>query len=214
MFGGAAWILVLSTLGSVYQLSLPGWVKTRGMGFYLIAFQGGMAVGSAVVGVTAQHAGLSRTLFVTGVGLFSVPLAALRYKFQTIAPEDLLPAGDWPQPHVFDDEDDDAFVGPVMVNVEYRPVPEPKTSSSPSSTTRATVVAVPGLSRGGSGAMPRTRTASSSSSWWRRGRNTCASTNGSANAIRPASTASSDLTDPEHPPIATHWIAPERRSHR
>jgi MFS family permease len=31
--GGMAWILALSTLNSLYQLSLPGWVKARGMSF-------------------------------------------------------------------------------------------------------------------------------------------------------------------------------------
>ncbi len=49
VLGGIAWIVVLSTLSSVYQLTLPGWVKARGMGFYLIAFQGGIAVGSAAM---------------------------------------------------------------------------------------------------------------------------------------------------------------------
>ena len=54
--GGLAWVLALSTLNSSYQLTLPGWVKSRGMSFYLIVFQGGNAAGSAVLGVTAQHA--------------------------------------------------------------------------------------------------------------------------------------------------------------
>jgi MFS family permease len=118
VLGGLAWILALSTFNSVYQLTLPGWVKTRGMGFYLIAFQGGMAIGSAVVGVAAEHIGLSNTLTVTAAGLILGPLAALRYKFQTIAPADLQPAGDWPQPHL---SPGDSLAGPIMVTVEYWP---------------------------------------------------------------------------------------------
>ena len=66
---GLAWILALSTLNSLYQLTLPGWVKARGMAFYLIVFQGGNAVGSAVMGVTAEHAGLSATLAVAALAL-------------------------------------------------------------------------------------------------------------------------------------------------
>ena len=58
--GGACWILALSTLNSLYQLSLPGWVKARGMSFYLIVFQGGNAVGSAVMGVAASTPGCRR----------------------------------------------------------------------------------------------------------------------------------------------------------
>jgi len=32
--GGLAWIVALSTLNSLYQLTLPQWVKARGMSFY------------------------------------------------------------------------------------------------------------------------------------------------------------------------------------
>ncbi|HJY68999.1 MAG TPA: MFS transporter, partial [Streptosporangiaceae bacterium] len=59
--GGACWILALSTLNSLYQLSLPRWIKARGMSFYLMVFQGGGAVGAAVMGVAAEQAGLTPT---------------------------------------------------------------------------------------------------------------------------------------------------------
>jgi hypothetical protein len=35
VIGGACWVLVLSTLSSLYQLSLPRWIKARGMSYYL-----------------------------------------------------------------------------------------------------------------------------------------------------------------------------------
>jgi len=120
VLGGLAWILVLSTLNSVFQLTLPQWVKTRGMSFYLIAFQGGMAVGSAAIGIAAQQAGLSLTLLAAAAGLALGPLAGLRYKFQNIPPDELLPAGDWPQPHV---DPTEAPGGPIMVSTEYWPRP-------------------------------------------------------------------------------------------
>jgi len=116
--GGLAWVLALSTLNSLYQLTLPGWVKARGMSFYLIVFQGGNAAGSAVMGITAQHLGLSATLLAAAVGLALGPVAGLRYRFQPIPPEELLPAGDWPAPHLAADSSPD---GPVMVSIEYRP---------------------------------------------------------------------------------------------
>jgi len=116
--GGLAWILALSTLNSLYQLTLPPWVKARGMSFYLIVFQGGNAAGSAVMGVTAQHIGLSPTLLAAAGGLALGPLAGLRYRFQPIPPQQLLPAGDWPAPHL---AAADSPGGPVMVTVEYRP---------------------------------------------------------------------------------------------
>ena len=60
VIGGVAWILVLSTLNSQYQTTLPGWAKARGMSYYLVVFQGGGALGSAVFGILAQDAGLTR----------------------------------------------------------------------------------------------------------------------------------------------------------
>ena len=117
---GVAWIVALSTLNSLYQLTLPQWIKARGMSFYTIVFQGGNAVGSAVLGVSAQHLGLSATLLVAAVGLALGPLAGLRYRFQSIPPAQLLPASDWPVPNL---AVGDPTSGPVMVTVEYRPLP-------------------------------------------------------------------------------------------
>jgi len=114
---GSAWILALSTLNSVYQLSLPRWVKARGMAFYLMVYQGGNAVGSAVLGVIANQVGVATTLAIAAAGLVLGILAALRFRFVTVAPEDLRPAGDWPAPHLFDDLDPD---GPVLVTVAYQ----------------------------------------------------------------------------------------------
>jgi MFS family permease len=114
---GMAWILALSTLNSLYQLTLPQWIKARGLSFYLIVFQGGNAAGSAVLGITAQHLGLSATLLVTAAGLALGPLAGLRYRFQVIPPAQLLPAAEWPVPDL---TGEDQAAGPVMVSVEYR----------------------------------------------------------------------------------------------
>src|SRR5271154_3704651 len=118
--GGIAWILALSTLNSLYQANLPGWVKARGMGFYLIVFQGGSAIGSAAMGISAEQAGLTPTLIAAAIGLVLGPLAGLRYRFRPLAPEELLPAGDWPSPPLTADEPPE---GPVMVSVEYHPQP-------------------------------------------------------------------------------------------
>jgi MFS family permease len=118
VIAGLAWILALSIFNSLYQLTLPGWVKTRGMGWYLIAFQGGMAIGSAAFGILAEQIGISRAFSIAAAGLILGPIAGMHYKFQTIAPEELLPAGDWPQPHLTTDA---SPVGPVLVTVEYWP---------------------------------------------------------------------------------------------
>ena len=124
--GGACWILALSTLSSLYQLSLPRWIKARGMSYYLVVFQGGNAVGAAVMGIAATHAGLSPTLTIAAAGLALGPLAGLAWRFQPMKPEDLLPAGDWPAPHLAGpaSPDCDGPAGPVLVTVEYRARPD------------------------------------------------------------------------------------------
>jgi hypothetical protein len=88
------------------------------MSFYLIVFQGGNAVGSAVLGITAQHLGVSPALLVAAVGLALGPLAGLRYRFQVIPPAEFLPAAEWPVPNR---AAGDPAGGPVMVTVEYWP---------------------------------------------------------------------------------------------
>ena len=118
--GGVAWILVLSTLNSQYQSTLPGWAKARGMSYYLVTFQGGGALGSAIFGVVAQHAGLTSALLVAGVGLALTAVVGVRLPFREIAPEELLPAGDWPDPQLIETP---SSAGPVLVSVEYRPLP-------------------------------------------------------------------------------------------
>jgi MFS family permease len=120
VIGGVAWILVLSTLNSQYQSTLPGWAKARGMSYYLVIFQGGGALGAAAFGAVAQNTGLTGALLAAAVGLALVALTGVWLPFKAISPSDLLPAGDWPDPHLVGTAVRD---GPVLVTLEYRPRP-------------------------------------------------------------------------------------------
>jgi MFS family permease len=120
VIGGVAWILVLSTLNSQYQTTLPGWAKARGMSYYLVVFQGGGALGSAVFGIIAQGAGLRGALLAAAAGLVLVALAGVWLPFRAISAHDLLPAGDWPDPRLVGATEPNR---PVLVTVEYRAKP-------------------------------------------------------------------------------------------
>lgn len=120
VIGGGAWILVLSTLNSHDQSTLPGWATARGMSYYLVIFKGGGALGAAAFGVIAQHAGLTAALLAAAAGLAGVAVAGVWLPFRAISPQDLLPAGDWPDPQLVGTT---AADGPVQVTVEYRPRP-------------------------------------------------------------------------------------------
>jgi MFS family permease len=204
--GGTAWILALSTLNSVYQASLPGWVKARGMGFYLIVFQGGNAIGSAAMGLAAGEFGVSSTLLAAAIGLCLGPLVGLRFAFKPMDPEELKPAGEWPTPPLLDEEQSE---GPVMVSVEYRA--QPGLEDSLLAALRET-------------RWSRKRTGASSWQVWR-------DSDDPAHFIEQFIVASwpqhlrqhervskrdqqcidhvRAMNDPEHPPLVTHWVAPQ-----
>ena len=67
--GGVGWMSVNSSLNTAAQTSLPAWVRARGLGVYLLVFQGAMAVGSVIWGDVAARFGLRTTLLIAGITL-------------------------------------------------------------------------------------------------------------------------------------------------
>lgn len=116
---GTAWLVSLSTLNAALQLSLPAWVRARGLSAYLLVFMGGQALGSlgwgALAGPLGTGAALAVAAALLGLAALSVrllPLLALTGKL------DRTPTAPWPDPHlVFDPE---AEAGPILVVKRYR----------------------------------------------------------------------------------------------
>ncbi len=205
VIGGVAWILALSTLNSQYQTALPGWAKARGMSYYLVVFQGGGALGSATFGIVAQNAGLTSALLASAVALAAVAAIGLRLPFKEISPQDLLAAGDWPNPQLVGTAEPG---GPVQVTIEYRPMPGRE---------RDLVDALH------AGRYARRRTGAISWRVWRDAAD-------SGRVLEQFVVGSWDehlrqhervsrrdqerlkqidaMTDPSHPPTVTHWLAP------
>jgi MFS family permease len=113
---GVGWILALATLNSTYQAMLPGWVKARALAYYLIVFQGGLAIGSAALGGLAGGIGVETVLLVAAGGLVVGPLVTRRRPIPRIDPSELLPAADWPPAPLLAEP----VSGPVLITVEYR----------------------------------------------------------------------------------------------
>lgn len=65
---GASWIAALSSLNVAAQLSLPDWIRARGMGLYTSVFYGCLALGSVVWGQVATHVGVAATLLTAALG--------------------------------------------------------------------------------------------------------------------------------------------------
>lgn len=122
VMGGAAWLLCLATLNASMQLSLPGWVRARGLSVYLMIFMGGQALGSLWWGLLAGATSTVTSLLVSAALLGCCALSALWWPLHAKTGNiDLTPSTHWPEPTlVFEPEPLD---GPVLVMTEYRVEP-------------------------------------------------------------------------------------------
>jgi len=114
---GVAWIAILAALQVSAQLTLPDWVRARGLAAYVIVFMGGMAFGSVLWGQIATAIGIPAALTAAAAGM--VIAIGLTWRFRLIdghAP-DFRPAMEWPTPIIAETPEPDS--GPVMVTIEY-----------------------------------------------------------------------------------------------
>jgi predicted MFS family arabinose efflux permease len=113
---GGAWLAVLTTLSAAAQMTLPAWVRARGLATYLLVLFGGLAMGSALWGVLAESIGVRHAFELSGAAV-----AAARLFWRARLPEgegpDLSPAPRWPDPELASTFDPER--GPVLVTVEY-----------------------------------------------------------------------------------------------
>ena len=119
---GLAWIAVLSSLNASAQVALPAWVRARGMATYLLVFQGGQALGSAVWGIVATHSSLQAALTAVAVGLaLALLLSSRRHRLASTVEFDLTPSVHWSEPEIAIEPEPDR---PVLIRTEYRVPPE------------------------------------------------------------------------------------------
>jgi MFS family permease len=119
---GGAWIAVMSSLNAGLQLTLPNWVRARGLAYYLAVFQGAQAVGAVIWGTVAQRTSVTTALFCAAAVLALGVVLGLRTPMPDTSNLDRTPSAHWPAPQLmFTPNADD---GPVLVTVTYR-VPEP-----------------------------------------------------------------------------------------
>jgi MFS family permease len=119
VIAGMAWLITLTTLNAAAQLTLPRWVRARGLSVYLLVATGSQAIGAYVWGALATRAGLDVALLgsavALGVVVLSVAVLPLRPATGKIAVE---VSSAWPTPMLmFEPCPQD---GPVLVAVRYR----------------------------------------------------------------------------------------------
>lgn len=114
---GISWIVVLATVNVSVQVSLPDWVRGRGLAMFVTVFFGAMTAGSVLWGQLASSLGLPAAHLIAAAGAVAGIVLTWRYKLQGGASLDLAPSMHWPAP--ISSIDTDADPGPVLVTVEY-----------------------------------------------------------------------------------------------
>jgi MFS family permease len=115
---GVAWISILSALQVSAQLTLPAWVRARGLAAFVVVFMGGMALGSLLWGQVATRIGIPATLTVAALGIVAAIALTWRFKLGLHEVLDFTPSMDWAAPVLVGTPEPDN--GPVMVTIEYR----------------------------------------------------------------------------------------------
>ncbi len=114
--GGAAWLSTANALSVSAQMSLPDWVRARGMSMYQMAIMGAAASGAAVWGQVATWSSVPAALAIGAAsGIAAMALATWRWPDRGMI-DDPNPAGPLPHPQVTAPPQS----GHVVVTIEYR----------------------------------------------------------------------------------------------
>jgi MFS family permease len=115
---GAGWLVFISLVSALVQTMVPDWARARVLAVFILTFQGGLALGSAVWGVAAARIGIPATLVIAGLST----LATLGFRvFGTLpdAAADTTPWSHWRLPGITRDVVAALDHEPVLVTVRY-----------------------------------------------------------------------------------------------
>jgi predicted MFS family arabinose efflux permease len=115
--GGIGWITACAALNSSLLSATPGWVRARVVAIYLMIFQGCLAAGSLIWGVTATYLGMQMALAIAAGVLVIGLLAAPKFSLAPAERVDLRSSNHWAKPLINAQPHPER--GPVMITVEY-----------------------------------------------------------------------------------------------
>ena len=115
---GASWIIVLTSLNTAVQISLPDWVRARGLSIFVMVFFGSQTLGSITWGQVASHTSIPVALLIASAGAIFAMFLTYRFKLPQDDSANLSPSMHWPSPLVNTDIEIDR--GPVLVTIEYQ----------------------------------------------------------------------------------------------
>lgn len=115
---GAGWVMSLSTFNVTVQLSTPRWVAARALSLYQMSAFGGMAAGSWLFGLLAEHEGVATALLAAAAGQVATLLLGVVLPIMDGGDDNLDPAGAWREPEVAVPVEPRS--GPIVISIEYR----------------------------------------------------------------------------------------------
>ncbi len=122
VLSGMSWFSVGNSLSTASQLSLPNWIRARGMSFYQMSLMGGSALGAFVWGKLTNSTDVTTGVVASAIfGIIALFLIR-KYRIYDHEAEDLSPVCPIERPHP--SRDIDPNEGPVMISVEYHVHPE------------------------------------------------------------------------------------------
>lgn len=122
VFGGVAWMALMSSFNISVQAIVPSWVRARVLAIYLLVFFGGMALGSAFWGAVATRIGISSALLCAAGALITGIATAYFFPLRFGEELNLEPSLHWSDPVVVSEPHPQD--GPVLVTVEYQIAPQ------------------------------------------------------------------------------------------
>ena len=122
MFSGGFWILTANSLSIAAQLTLPSWIRARGMSIFQMSLMGGSAIGAAIWGKLTTHTSVTVSVICGSVfGIIAV-LLTKHLKLEGGSEEDMTPV--CPIEHPTPDRNIALDAGPVMISLEYKINPQ------------------------------------------------------------------------------------------
>ncbi|WP_267382923.1 MULTISPECIES: MFS transporter [unclassified Sphingomonas] len=118
MLAGGGWVLALSTFNVTVQLASPRWVVARALALYQMAAFGGMAVGSWVFGLIAEHHGVGDALLAAAAFQLAGGLLGFRLALPQVQDLNLDPLARWTEPQTAVPIEPRS--GPVIIAIDYR----------------------------------------------------------------------------------------------
>ncbi len=171
---GAAWVSVFASLSAGTQTSAPAWVRARAVATNLVATQASLALGSVVWGVVATAAGTPVALSLSAGAMMLLYMLSRRVRVELGNEADVTMGVQPPELSIAGAADARRRAGPDPDRIPGRARSIAEPSCAPSVRSKPSVGAT-ARPAGASTVMSKTRSASSSVSSSRHGRNTRAS---------------------------------------